>query len=327
MGRPFVATLLLGGLYGNPVRAEGKTPSKIDCIAADTDGQSLRLQNKLRAALKRFAICGSASCPKIVRDDCLQRIDEVEIAQPTVIFTATNGNGRPLRAVKAFVDDALLAERLDGQPLAIDPGEHVFTFKALGRMDAEMSFVIHEGEKQRHVVVLRSASGEAAGADPATTKQASPVAETSSGPSSPPNLAASSTPATMIPATVHPEARPATADPNSTTRDIAVGVGAGGIVGLVVGSIFGVFTLSNWNAAQRDCGSACPANSAGQREERSAATDGTVSSVAFVAGGAAVAAGVLLWFFTPESPSSQMGVRIVPRVSARRGDISLESRF
>ncbi len=322
VGRPIVAAILIGGLYCRPVRAENETPTKLDCIAADTDGQSLRLDNKLRAARKRFDVCASASCPKIVREDCVQRIDEVEKAQPTVIFSATNGKGRPVRAVRVFMDDTLLAERLDGQPLPIDPGEHLFTFTALGRIDAKLSFTIREGEKERHAVVLRTASGEPASVAPPTTQQGTPV----TAPSAPLGILSSSTPEASVERTRRPA--PATfGDANATTRDIALALGGAGILGLGVGSIFGIITVSNWNAAQHDCGRACSANSAGQREERSAAADGTTSTVAFVAGGAALAAGALLWFVTPESPASPTGLRIVPTVIPHRGDISLETKF
>jgi hypothetical protein len=319
---PFIVTFLLGGLYGSPAWAEGKPPSKIDCIAADTDGQSLRLENKLGAARTHFTVCASARCPKIVRDDCLQRIDEVEKAQPTVIFSATNGNGRPVVMVQVFMDGALVAERLDGEPLPIDPGDHVFTFKALGRTDAEMKLSIHEGERERHGVVLRTAS-----AIPAAAEQAPSVADVSTAVSAPPKLAASSTPDTNIAWSARPEISAASVELNSTTRNLALGVGGAGIVALGVGSVFGIITMSNWNAAQRACGQACPANSMGQREERSASSDGTISTVAFVAGGAALAAGVILWLVTPEPSSLRTGMRIVPRVSAGRGEIDLESKF
>ena len=153
LSRTFAGTLVLGSLCGYPAFADSKPPNKVDCVAADTDGQSLRLEGKLRAARKRFAVCASASCPKLVRDDCIERVGEVEKAQPIVIFSATNGNGRPVVEVEVFIDETPLAERLDGQPLAIDPGEHVFRFKALGRTGAEMRFSIREGERERHGVV------------------------------------------------------------------------------------------------------------------------------------------------------------------------------
>ena len=317
-----MVTLLLGGLYGSPAMAEGKPPSKIDCIAADTDGQSLRLENKLGAARTRFTVCASARCPKIVRDDCLQRIDEVDRAQPTVIFSATNGNGRPVVMVQVFMDGALVGERLDGQPLPVDPGEHVFTFKAVGRTDAEMKLSIHEGERARHGVVLRTAS-----AIPVVTEQAPAVAEVSTAVSASPEPAASVTPDTNIAQSARPGMSPASVELGSTTHNIALGLGGTGIVALGIGSVFGAITMSNWTSAQRDCGPACPANSKGQREERSASTDGTISTVAFVAGGAALAAGVVLWLVTPEPSSPQTGMRIVPWVSAGRGEIDLESRF
>ncbi len=132
--RLFSAAFVAAASWGTMASADGAKPDKLECIAADTDGQSLRMAGKLLGARKRLAVCASAVCPSIVRDDCVQRITEIEAAQPTVVFTATNGYGRSLVAVRVTVDGAPLTDRLDGRPLRVDPGEHEFAFEALGRM-------------------------------------------------------------------------------------------------------------------------------------------------------------------------------------------------
>ncbi len=324
--RWFSATLLLECIYGAPILADGEAPNKIACIAADTDGQSLRLEGKLLAARKRFGVCASTSCPKIVREDCLERIDEVQKAQPTLLFSATNGNGRSVTEVRVLMDGVPLAERLDGRPLAVDPGEHLFTFTAVGRTNAEMRLSIDEGEKDRHGIVLRTAGADPLAAsvapvhpDGVVTGSSSFSAQTRSNPASSPlarNDARGSRPA-MSPA-------PFGMDSN---RIAALTVGGAGILGVGVGSIFGLLTLSKWNAAQRDCGPACPANSLGQTEASTASTDGTISNLAFILGGAALATGAALWFLAPEPSSSQTEIRVVPTVGPRHGEIALERRF
>src|SRR5580704_14253945 len=100
VARVALATCLLAASPAGTAWADGqapdKMPDKMSCIAADTDGQSLRLAGKLLQARKRLAVCSAASCPTIVRDDCVERIADLEAAQPTVVFTATNGEGRSL---------------------------------------------------------------------------------------------------------------------------------------------------------------------------------------------------------------------------------------
>jgi len=155
-----VSSLLVASVVG-PARAAGPKPDKMQCITADTEGQSLRLSGKLLLARKRLSVCAATSCPGIVRDDCLQRIAELEAVLPTVLFTATNGYGRPLVAVRVTVDGELLTDRLDGRPLPVDPGEHVFAFEALGRLAARMQLTLSEGDtKVRHAVVLHTESGD-----------------------------------------------------------------------------------------------------------------------------------------------------------------------
>ena len=59
---------LRGGARGGDVvvchvqRPTAASPTRWECIAADTDGQSLRMDGKLLRARKRLAVCASAGC-------------------------------------------------------------------------------------------------------------------------------------------------------------------------------------------------------------------------------------------------------------------------
>src|SRR5450432_3219489 len=157
-----VSALLARAPFERPAFADGPAPAdasrKLACIAADTDGQALRLKDELRAARSRFKACATDTCPKIVREDCFERIAEVARAQPMIVFDATNGHGRTLRAVTVLVDEQALTEKLDGRPLAVDPGEHTFTFSALGRAGDNLHLTLSEGARERRAVVLRTLS-------------------------------------------------------------------------------------------------------------------------------------------------------------------------
>jgi hypothetical protein len=320
--RIVVAACMVAAFCAGPASADDKAPNKIQCIAADTDGQSLRLEGKLHAARERLAVCASASCPAIVREDCVQRIDDITRAMPTVLFHATNGNGHPVTDVRVIMDGTVLAERLDGQPLAIDPGDHVFTFQAVGREDAEMRISISEGDKERHGVVLRALSGDVTGGAPPVLAPAPRVNRASRSISGPPRA-----PAPVAPVAPEPAAPQEDVDPKSTRRNAVIAAGAVGILGVGLGTLFGIITMSDWNAAQRDCGASCPASSAGQREERSASANGTASTIAFVAGGAGLATAAILWFAVPNPVPPGVGMRVVPRVGPGRGEVVFESRF
>ncbi len=330
--RVLAATLFLGGSLAGAARAEGPGPNKLECIAADTDGQSLRLAGKLLQARRRLAVCGAASCPTVVRDDCLERIADLEVAQPTVVFTATNGEGRSLIAVRVTVDGVVVADRLDGRPLAVDPGDHVFGFDALGRITAEMRLTLREGEKKvRHAVVLHTESGNPAAAVPAPEPLATPSEEGASAYWLPPVAVAAPTTAVSAGAgeTPPPAALPSRA--LSERRIGAIVAGGLGVVGVAVGSVYGLETISAWNDAQGACGvmrpMPCPNNSrlAVHRDEDAASKDGAISTFAFAAGGAGLAVGAWLWLTAPEA--SQRQVTLVPIAGPSQGELTVRGRF
>lgn len=132
------------------------------CVDANTRGQALRRFGKLGAARDELRLCADASCPSLVRDDCTQLLDDLDRAQPTVVFDAKDEADRDLTEVKVQMDGGPFADRLDGIALAVDPGEHTFTFEAPGRPVVTQRFVLREGEKgRRERIVLAGAAPDA----------------------------------------------------------------------------------------------------------------------------------------------------------------------
>ena len=318
-------------------------PDKLACIAADTDGQALRMNGALRAARRRFTACSVDSCPKMVRDDCLERIRELTKTQPWVIFDATNGRGGVLHEVKVFLDNGLLTERLDGRPIGVEPGEHTFTFRALGRFGGELKLTLREGAWEQHPVVLKTfAPGLVVEADaPVATADAPPPVKVpppvvaghvalieappmASGP------ATSPPPASEVVQTLLPESASSPIfDLNSTRGRLEIATLGAGALGIAVGSIFGILTAVKWNEAKDECHSdrICQAGgSQGLTDSRTAVSDGDVSTVAFAAGGAVLAMGAILWLMdrTSTKPSAP---RIGPSVGTHLGQVTLHGHF
>lgn len=108
-----------------------------------------------------------------------------------------------------------------------------------------------------------------------------------------------------------PESPPASATepaPRSgglgTQRTVALVAGGVGVVGVVVGSIFGVKSKSQHDEAEKYCdGNRCT-DARGVSAGNSAYASGTVSTVAMIIGGAGLAAGVTLWLTAPKAPST-----------------------
>jgi hypothetical protein len=98
----------------------------------------------------------------------------------------------------------------------------------------------------------------------------------------------------------------------TTQRVLAVGAGAVGVIGVGIGTYFGILTKSKLDDSNSDgncVGNHC--NSTGTSLRNDAFTAGTISTVAFVVGAVGLAGGAVLWFTAP-SPSA-------PRVGAAMG--------
>jgi hypothetical protein len=77
---------------------------------------------------------------------------DVEKLTPTVVFGA-RAHGSEVTDVRVSVDGELVAARIDGKPIALDPGEHRFRFERAGETPVEQTSVVLAGEKERLVDV------------------------------------------------------------------------------------------------------------------------------------------------------------------------------
>jgi hypothetical protein len=240
------------------------------CIAASEQSLTLRQQGKLHDALKQLAACADASCPGEVKLECAKRIGDVDAAMPTLVLAATDGAGNDLRDVKVSMDGAPLAASLDGRPIKIDPGEHTFRFEENGQPPVDKKLVLREGDKDRRESVVLG----------------------------PP-------PPAPTPAPAH---SPDTATPGpswwTTQRTLAVVGGGLGVVGLALGGVFGGLAIGDQNMEKSNCSSSgCSNRPQAQADYNTGGDNATASTVSFIAGGALLAAGAVL-FFTAKDPVS-----------------------
>jgi hypothetical protein len=267
-------------------------PTKNECIDANETAQSLRKTDHLREAEERLLVCVAPSCPGPVRDDCAQRLTEVRSVTPTIVFVVKGDADQDLGAVRVTMDGAPLVDRLDGTAIALNPGQHRFVFEAEGRTTEERALLVREGEKDRHERIVLVAL---------------PVAAPGPTPGSPPVVL-----------------EPAPAADGHTQRIAGIAVGAAGAVGVVIGSVFGLVAKSTYDHAfKTECGgnaTACDTAQSGPADGRTASSQATVSTVAFVAGGVLLGGGALLYFTAPKGSS----VTVAPTVGA--GDLGLAVR-
>ena len=281
-------------LVATPAAAE---VTRAECVAANTTGQSLRRQGKFAEARQQLRVCNDPACPAVVAEDCTRRLDELDTAQPAILFDAKDGRGHDLLRVVVTMDGRPFADRLDGTPLQVDRGEHTFTFSVPGETPVTETLVIKESEKSRLYTVVIG--------QPRSLAPQPPVSD--------------------------PQPEPAPAGGLGRRQWVALAIGGAGAGALVVGSVFGVLTATGIKHQNQDCPSslACLDPTRAAADHAAWTTDSAVSTAAFVAGGALIAGGAAL-FFTGHRPSTRTattGLVVTPGVVPRGGALLLRGEF
>jgi hypothetical protein len=274
-----------------PSPSRAADPTTADCLGANDKSISLRNDHKLGAARAQLLVCAASSCPADIRNECTRRVADVNAAMPTIVFEVKDGAGRDLSAVKVSMDGQPLAERLEGTALSIDPGVHTFAFEAAGQPKVEKQLVIREGQKGRREPVTIGAAGAKA-VTPAQTTAAAPEKTTSQ---------VSASTADLSPA------QPAGGHGLGGQKMAALVAGGIGIVGVGLGTVFGLQAMSKYNDANGVCPDKC-SDQTGVELWKSTRSAGNASTVAFIVGGVGLAAGAVLWFTSKPSKSTQVGV-------------------
>jgi hypothetical protein len=185
-----------------------------------------------------------------------------------------------------------------GTPVAVDPGNHKLDASAPGKQPWTQTLDV-EGEGQT-IRVQVDPLVDAPAPPPVAASGASPRVDQSL----PPSTSASS--------------------PWKTVGLVAAGVG---VVGLGVGTVFGVMALGkNSDANSGHCGGALggpnQCDATGVSDRSTAVSDGNVSTVFIIAGGVLAAGGVALWLLAPSSH-----VQAAPAVGAGAGGIVVRGDF
>jgi len=143
-----------------------------ECVESHGRAQDLRERGQLARARQTFLTCAQSSCPTVVQQDCARFSEELAQLVPTVTFGARDANAADLPTTTVYVDDALVATRLDdGRTYELDPGKHVIRYVHDGK-ETSLKVVLNQGERGRLLVATfldRSAppKREAAPADTA----------------------------------------------------------------------------------------------------------------------------------------------------------------
>ncbi len=139
------------------------------CLDAVSKGQTLRDAHKLVEARAQLRVCAAAQCPAVVQRDCAAWLADVEKATPTIVVTAMTGTGTNVFDATVTVDGKPFADTLDGRGVAIDPGSHALRLVLKDGTTRDQQIVITEGEQNQRVTVTLAAPASGAGTTGSST--------------------------------------------------------------------------------------------------------------------------------------------------------------
>lgn len=157
-------------------------------------------------------------------------------------------------------------------PIPLDRGPHTIELRAEGRRPTTVEVNVQDGATAKVAVV------ELGPEAPAMTSSPQPSSTTSEAPQ----------------------------DPGRGRRTLSLAIAGAGVVGLAVGGVFGVKAMSigdqSGSCKLGPNGNGCPQSAVDDQE--SARSAATISTIAFIAGGALAAAGAVLYLTAPKATTS-----------------------
>jgi hypothetical protein len=306
---------------GSPAAAQSTPssaqPTKQECVVANESAQDLQNAGRLRDAEAQLQTCTNKACPGAVREDCADRLRQVQAAIPTVVFLLHDPDGRdvgPLAVVE--MDGAPLPAALDGTAIPIDPGDHVFTFTVAGRPPATRRISLRAGERLRREVQLKAE----ATTEPSRASPPAP-AEPPTEPAGTDETGAGARPA---PRPAAPPAEAGGAEGGHAGWPRVAGYaafGAGG-AGVLLSVIFGAAALAQKSTLKTACpDNVCPPSE--QTKVDSFKGELVAGNVALAIGAVGLASGAaFLWLWPQDTgPAAGPAVSVTPWVSVASAGI------
>lgn len=171
--KPIVLSVAAFSLITSIREGGAEAASKEECVDIHSRGQDLKDRGQIVRARQMFLSCAQSSCPSLVQSDCARLGEEVERIVPTVSFSARDTAATDLPNTSVYVDDILLASRLDeGKSYDLDPGKHIVRYVHEGK-ETIVRVVLNQGEKGR-VLLATFAEGEGARKSPEPPSEAVP---------------------------------------------------------------------------------------------------------------------------------------------------------
>jgi hypothetical protein len=235
-------------------------------------GQLVKASERYREVTLLEPTEGSVAIQKQAQQDAATELSALTARIPSIVIQVEGGSA----ALALSVDGVNVSTALLGVPRLVDPGKHVVQARD-GARQTSAEITLAEGESKPLALSFQSA-GSVANPGPAPAPSG-PPADTSN----------------------HPGF--------GTQKTVALVAGGVGVVGVVLGTVFGLESKSKHDDADKYCtGSACT-DARGVTLKSDARSAGNVSTAMMIVGGVGLASGVTLWLTAPKASSSaQVGV-------------------
>jgi hypothetical protein len=225
-----------------------------------------------------------AAGSKVRQDLATQRAAALESRLSTLTIHAPSG-----AAIVEIHRDGVLVQPAElGSAIPVDPGPHKIEASAPGKQSWSSTIEVGSDASKLTVDVPVLAASDSNAAAPT-----------------------SAAPGAAVTAPAHS---------GSSQRTTAVVVAAVGVVGLGLGTVFGLQAGSSWSQAKSDCTNypkGCSSNSVSLQS--SAKSKATVSTVAFIAGGVALGIGAVLWITADTGKKESVALGFGPGAAFLRG--------
>lgn len=318
-----LTVLLLSVLWTLPGLAQASATDKAAAEALFDEGVSLLQKGNYEAACKKLEDSeriDSGIGTLLYLADCYEKLGKTASAWATFRAAASQaqnagqadraraGNDRAKRLesklVRLTIDAAVETKSLEGlkiqrgteavpatllgMEVPVDPGVYEVVASAPGYLPYQTTVTVSSAAPKQTVLVP-ALEVDPNAPDPAAASEEAPVSE-------------------PVPPASEPEKE--AAPPGRTQRTVGLVLGGVGLLGLGFGTVFGLVAIDENNRAlQAGCeGAVCPPGQ-GAALSSAALDHATMSTVFFIAGGALVATGAVVYFTAPRKQKETVSVR------------------
>jgi hypothetical protein len=138
---------------GRTAAAGRGRPEKLVCAEAFDRAKETARESRFRAAKEWLARCARPNCARSLRQHCAALHAEVIALLPSVVPVLTDAADNTNRQIGVKVDGEILTSNLDGTAMAVDPGDHEFTFLKDGEVVATRRFTVEKRRRNQVVAV------------------------------------------------------------------------------------------------------------------------------------------------------------------------------